>query len=82
MLIVLLAAVLSGAAPQASRQDDWQSCVTSAAEKWAMNRDGADVIADGAIGACQSREPSAVSETEMRRVRQAAIAAVLARRRP
>lgn len=82
MLIVLLAVALSSAAPQPSRQGEWQSCVTSAAEKWAMNRDGADVIADGAIGACQSREPSAVNETEMRRVRQAAIAVVLAKRRP
>ena len=80
MLAIFLIAATAGAAQPAT--DPWRACVVDTAEKWAMNRDGADVVADGAFGACQASEPSAVSEQDLRRTKQAAIAAVLKKRRP
>lgn len=77
MLSLILASIM---APQLA--PGWRACVVSTAERWANNRDGADVVADGALGECQGQEPQSVSPDDLRRVRQAAIAAVLRKRRP
>lgn len=80
--MILLAMLTALQAPAPAATDSWRTCVVDTAEKWAMNRDGADVVADGAFGACQSAEPAQVSEQDLRRTKQAAIAAVLKKRRP
>jgi hypothetical protein len=83
MLIALLAvAAVGSASPQQTQA--WRSCVLAATAKWARNNETADVIAEGAMGACQAQEPARSGDSDdlRRQVKQAAIAVVLDRRKP
>ncbi|WP_375272041.1 hypothetical protein [Sphingomonas sp.] len=72
---MLLALVLAVAA------QDWQTCVISTAQKWSRNNEAADIIAEGAMGACAATEPSLTPE-QREQVKRQAIAAVLSKRVP
>ena len=79
--MILFAMMLAAQAAPPSQDGTWRSCVIAAATKWARNNETADVIAEGAFGACASQEPTMSAEQRLR-VKQQAIATVLDRRRP
>ena len=86
MMITLLIAVSAAAAPASSSIADLKSCVAAKAEEWARLADPADVIAEGALGACEPGPESRIMLTpeEIRTMKDYGIARVLdwrARRR-